>query len=242
VEHRHRRLDRVGAAERPIPARHLVEHDAEREQIGSRVHGLAAHLLGRHITDRAQDRSLGCLRRGGRVDAVSFGGSQLGDPEVEDLHASVARAEQVLRLEVAVGDAFGVRGGERLGDLRPQLDHLARRKRSACEPLAQRLTLEQLADDVGDAAFGADVEDVEDPGVLQRAGGARLDLEALERVRIVSSRGRKHLERDVTPEPRIPGAVDLAHPTGADGTNDLVRSQAVGSPQRHCPILQRHRL
>jgi len=37
---------------------------------------------------------------------------QLGDAEVENLHAPVARDEQVVGLDVAVNDALVVRGGE----------------------------------------------------------------------------------------------------------------------------------
>ena len=38
-------------------SRHLVQHDAERKQIGARVERLAPHLLRRHVSHRAQRRS-----------------------------------------------------------------------------------------------------------------------------------------------------------------------------------------
>ena len=41
-------LKRFGAG------RHLVERDAEREQIGPSVHGLAQSLLGRHVRHGAE--------------------------------------------------------------------------------------------------------------------------------------------------------------------------------------------
>src|SRR4029077_14944319 len=37
------------ARERPLSGSELVEHDAEREQVGARIHGLAADLLRRHV-------------------------------------------------------------------------------------------------------------------------------------------------------------------------------------------------
>ena len=57
-------------------------------------------------------------------------GTQLGDAEVEDLHAPVAREEDVLRLQIAMDDALLVRGGEALRDLQRDVDGLARRKRA----------------------------------------------------------------------------------------------------------------
>jgi hypothetical protein len=52
VQHRGESVgDRV-AGERAPPAQHLVQHGAEREEIGARVGGLAAHLLRRHVSRR----------------------------------------------------------------------------------------------------------------------------------------------------------------------------------------------
>jgi hypothetical protein len=38
-----------GAVEGQLTSGHLVQHDAERPQIGARIHCLAARLLGRHV-------------------------------------------------------------------------------------------------------------------------------------------------------------------------------------------------
>ena len=76
----------------------------------------AAHLLGRHVADRAEHGAgLGLVRfawasslwlpAGPRRDLAR-------EAEVEDLHAAVAGEEDVLGLEVAVDDALLVRGGE----------------------------------------------------------------------------------------------------------------------------------
>ena len=47
------------AVERAAACRHLVEHDAEREDVGARV-GLASFdLLGRHVGQRAYDGPVG---------------------------------------------------------------------------------------------------------------------------------------------------------------------------------------
>ena len=78
-----------------------------------------------------------------------LGARQLRQAEVEDLDPAVAGEEHVLGLQVAVDDALLVRGGEAARDLERVVERLARRERARREPVAQRLALEQLRDDVG---------------------------------------------------------------------------------------------
>ena len=61
---RRHRLGRRVAPERAPAGEHLVEHGAEREQVRARVDRLAAHLLRRHVADRAEhDAGVGDRRR-----------------------------------------------------------------------------------------------------------------------------------------------------------------------------------
>ena len=46
---------RIGAGERFLPRAHLVEDDAEGEQVAASVHRLAAGLLWRHVDGGARD-------------------------------------------------------------------------------------------------------------------------------------------------------------------------------------------
>ena len=121
----------VVARERQRAGRHLVEHDAEREQVGARVELPAARLLGRHVRHRAQrrPRHRHSLAMRGLVRRRRLGPlDQLRQAEVEHLGLAARRHEDVRRLDVAVDDALGVRGVERVGDLHGERQQ---RRRSA---------------------------------------------------------------------------------------------------------------
>ena len=58
---------RGGAAlERALAGRHLIEHDAEREQIAARIQFLAARLLRRHVGHRPERHALPVVEQLGR--------------------------------------------------------------------------------------------------------------------------------------------------------------------------------
>ena len=54
---------------------------------------------------------------------------------------------------------------------------------------------------------------------------ARFLLEALQALGIGRERRGQDLDGDVATEPRVAGAIDLAHPAGADLAEDLVRPE-----------------
>src|SRR5207249_9195658 len=118
-------------------------------------------------------------------------------PEIEDLDAPVVRRENVLGLEIAVNDPFLMSSREPVRDLDRVLDRLAGREAAARELLAQRLSLEELLDDVGRAFVGPDVVDGGDVGMVQNACGPGLLLEAPQAVRVQRKRRGQDLDRDV---------------------------------------------
>ncbi len=102
-------------------------------------------LLGCHVAHRAHDDTRTREGVGDLRGLIGPGGaSQFGHTEVQDFHASIASEKQVLRLQVAMDDAAVVRRGESLRDLHSVVDGLAFRKGAAPQPLAERLSFEQL--------------------------------------------------------------------------------------------------
>ena len=65
-------------------------------------------------------------------------------------------------------DAFGVRGGQALSNLKGVFDRFARRQR-ATQLLAQGLAFEQLRDEVGRAVVDARVVNHEDVRMIERS-------------------------------------------------------------------------
>ena len=102
------------------------------------------------------------------IAGKGLAGRDLRQSEVQDLHAPVAREQDVVGLQIAVGDAGIVRTAESGSDLRGDVDGLAeRRPRSA-----QRLPIHQFGDDVA----LAHVIDGHDVGMIQRCHGASFQL------------------------------------------------------------------
>ncbi len=177
------------AGEGAPAAEHLVEHAPVREDVRACVRRGAPDLLGAHVAGRAQDPAL--LRRvvGGGGLGVDGGpggpfGSEPGQAEVENLHPSVPRDEQVVRLEIAVDDALLVGRGQAEGDLDAQLRGPRGRHGSPFQALAEALPLEELGDHVGRTFVGTEIVEYEDVGVIESCYRTSLLLESPKPVRV----------------------------------------------------------
>jgi hypothetical protein len=102
--------------------------------------------------------------------------------------------------------------------------------------LAQRCTLQELHDGVGDRPLGAEVMDGEDVGVVETGHRFGLALEAGEPVRIGSHVFRQDLDRDVPFEAVVPGAIHNPHSPRAEGFQDLVTSETGAGVEHVCLV------
>jgi hypothetical protein len=163
------------------------------------------------------------------VPAVAaIGAAGLASPKSR-LGAAVARDEDVLRLQVAMHHAARVSRG----DLCAVVDRLAWRQRTVSEQVAQRAAIEQFHHRVGDGAVLAEIVDRDDVRVGQRGDGTRFGFEPSACDRIVRQRVGDDLDRDVALQPRIAGAIHLAHPAGTEQVEDLVRANSTAGLGRH---------
>ena len=107
--------------ERRLPLDRGVQRGAEGEHVrGGRRLLPAGHLGGQ------EGRRAGDQPGAGELHLVD----RAGDAEVGQLDQAVVGDEHVARLDVAVHDTRGVRGGQPVGDLAPDLRDLARRQRA----------------------------------------------------------------------------------------------------------------
>ena len=220
----HRDGHLVLAVEGDVPDEHLVEHDAERVDVGLPVDVVAERLLGRDVVRRAEHAAVG-----GQPLLLQ----RAGDAEVGDLGGALLVDEDVLRLDVAVDDAARVRGAERAGDLDRVGDRLVDRQAPhAADPLLERLALDVLEDDVGPAVLLARVDHADDVRVVELGDGARLAPEALELVGVRRDLAVHELDRDLALERRVERAIDRRHPTGADLGVEAVAAVEARADQR----------
>ena len=109
--------------------------------------------------------------------------------------------------------------------------------RTGSAPVASRSRsvspVEQLHDDEQLAVVDARVEDADDVRVGERGDGLRLALEPRAPVGVGGEGSRQDLDGDVALEPRVPGAIDLAHSAFADRREDFVGAQTGGGGERH---------
>ena len=235
------RLRRRGAAEGRLAGQHLVEDASERKLVGSRRRFLSSSLFGRHVAEssdrypRRREPS-GC-RRGLRV--VARVQAKRCEPEVEDLHASLGRHEDVRRLEVAVNDARFVRARDAVGELRGQVEEAPERHRLSRQRSGDGLSIDQLHREVvnrrlaaGDRCGARFVHD-HDVRVVQGRGGARLPLESSQKLRVFGVLFPENLQGDVAPEPAVARAVDLSHAPAPQRSHDLVGTESGSRGQDH---------
>ena len=208
------------------------------------VHRQAANLLGRHVAHRPEHGAgVGDRRLCPGAGDVGVGGvdRRLRQAEVEDLHPALVGDEQVVGLDVAMGDVARVGRGQAIGGLAGVVHGLAHRQWPGVEPLAQRAALQQLEHDVAVLLGAAEVVDGQDVGMRQRGHGLGLALEAREGRGIVGHLRRQDLQRDIAVEARIAGPVDLAHAARAHERHDLVAVETLAGGKRHAGILRQGR-
>ena len=105
----------------------------------------AARLFGRHIADRSHHQA----RRGvGGRRTIGRNRSRAGETEVQDLHVSVVRDDDIGRLEISMDNAAIVRGGECPRDLDAVFNRLADWQRPARDQVGERFTVDELGDRV----------------------------------------------------------------------------------------------
>ena len=236
AQQRGERFPRGRLAERMPSARHLGENHAERKQIGAPIEGDAFHLLWRHVVRCADDGSMGgqlsrpeFVRRLVRRRQII---NPLSEAEVHDLHVALLGQHDVGRLQIAVQKPAGMGFLERLGDLSCHPQRIGQRECAVLQPAVQRFARDVLHDEEQRIAIFANFENLADVGMINRRHCHRLAAQTLARVRVSRELARQQLDGDLTIQPRVAGAIDLAHSAGSEGGDNLVATEPRAGRQR----------
>ena len=155
-------------------------------------------------------------RQRGRVDAR--------EPEVENLQPAVARAHDVLGLEIAVHHSARMGARERRREIARGVRDLRRRLVAARRDFfAERVAVDELGGDVQLAVDLLERIDRADPRVRQPRGGSRLAPQPLALSRIADQMRRDGLQRDGAAEPLVACEIHASHAAATELADDRVR-------------------
>jgi len=204
------------AAEGMLTGEHLVEDDAEREDVGASVGRLAAEHFGGHVDGRAGHdapfgESLGGCRGPGGIGA----GKAAGDSEVEQLDLAGSGEHDVFRLDIAVENAFGMRGAQSVDALEGDGEEAIEGHRGA-KLFAQGGAGDKLHDEQDVVLLFDHVVDGGDVGVTEGRGALAF---AEEEAAILGGIlvAREHaLDSDGALQRGIEGAINLTHAAGTE--------------------------
>jgi hypothetical protein len=217
-------LDGIAAAERSLAGQHLVEDDAQAEDVGSMVDARALGLLGRAVAHRAVGHAH--LRRrflralGGVAAVVRL--QHLGQAEVEHLRLPPGLHDDVRGLDVAVDDAARMGHGQPVGDLDRDRERARHVERPSAHELAKGGPLDVLHDDVRQAVGLTHVVDRAYVGVVEGGAQAGLALEPPPRPFAAGEVGIEDLDHDRPAQTRVFGFVGGALPAASQLLQDPV--------------------
>ncbi len=122
--------------------------------------------------------------------------------------------------------AARVRGGEAFGNRGANPHRVTPGDGALLDPGAERLPLEQFHDGHRHAVDDGELMNRQNAGMRERGNRPRLGFESPPHLGVGRDVRGHHLDRHVAIEPRVAGAIDLAHAARTDGLDDLVLCEA----------------
>ena len=214
-----------GADEGWLADRHLPEHRAQGEDVGTGVHVPAQGLLRRHRAGGSDHQALG----GQGMAHRPVRGAPLDETEVEHLDVALVRDHDVLGLDVPVDDAVAVGRGEGLGHHGADARHLGRSQGAGLQQVSHRLAAHQLHGQPVLVAVPLETVDLGDGRVGEARGGEGLATQPLPACggELV---GEQALEGNAPLELVVDGLVDLAHAPAAEEPDQPIPADTAALP------------
>jgi hypothetical protein len=231
------RVGNTDAWKRAPAGEHFVQKAAERPDIGPRINAIAHCLFGTHIGDGANERAFfgtsKCLSEirsaERRIDTLR----QRRDAEVQHFDRSRVGELDVRRLQVAMDNALSMRRFERCRDCGRTPQRFAQEHRPSEQALLQRLAFDELEHQNRSVVEFENIEEGADVRMADLREQPPFALESRETIGVADESPPQHLERNVSPQPCIAGAIDLAHGAITEQTDNLIRSESLARPQPH---------
>ena len=233
----HPRIERARRFEGQFTRHHHVQRGSQRINVATGVGVLGvAKLFRGHEMGRAQAAA------GARQVVVGL--QFLDEAQIGQFHLAVGRQQHVVRLHVAVDQAFLVGFLQSLADLGDDANRFFLVLAAiALDFLAQRLALDELHDQVMRCAFLSEVQCFDDVRMIDLLGDVVFELKAFENDRVGEQMLRHHLDGDNIAAGAVPAAVNSAHaPLGnlfykIVIANGLHVSVQIIYRHRRCPLL-----
>ena len=196
-----------------VAREHLIEHDTEGIQVTARVGIEALGLLRCDIVHGAD----------GLTAALFMDILERGDAEISDLDHVVVRDHDVLRFDVPVDDAMGVRVLQCLADLRGVVQRLDGAEYTMLRhALLERLAFDKLHNDILRLPAVADIVDRDDIRLREHGDRVCLRLKAIFQLSVRRHLIAQDLDGDIAVQLVAHGLVNDRHAAAADDLQDLV--------------------
>ena len=106
-------------------------------------------------------------------------------------------------------------------------------KCAALESLGERLPFEVLHDEKIDAVFAPNIVKRADVRMVQRRNRTSFTFQALAELCVIREMAAENFESHDAIEADVLGFVNLPHPAGTDGADDLIGTEASTATERH---------
>ena len=207
----------TAAAERGLASQKFVCHDAECVDVAPAIDGRRRDLLWRHVGGRAYHQA----RTGHRLIPGDVRGDRASHAEVRQEHMPT-RQQDVVRLDVAMNDAGGVRVGQHIRHFSKNSNGVGNGQRPlTTKPAAERLAIDERHHVERQAVGGAGIKERQNVRVPKMRGRPDLGDEAVyadDRRQIAV----QHFDGDIALVPDVVREIDGCHSANPELSLDTV--------------------
>ena len=208
---------------------HFVEHHAKRKNICARIKVFAQSLFRRHVGNRADGNArageIGVIERGGARSGVALAARcdhHFGQSEIENFGLAAVGEKNIRGLDVAMNDAFRMRGVESVSGLDAGFEQGIEPDGPAGDAMLQRRALQQFHGDVTAALIFADFKDGANIGMAEGGGGTCFAQETVQRQLVLRNFVRQKFQRHHAAQLGVFGLVHHAHAAATQPFYDAI--------------------